>query len=152
MSEYQVQRTATIDAEPAEVYDHIVNFRNWESWSPWVDLDPDMETTYSDIDGEVGASYAWQGNRKVGEGTMTITDAEAPSTVVIDLHFLKPFKSQNVTRFDIEPAAAGSTVTWTMTGTHTTLSKIFSYIRSMDSMVGGDFENGLERLKQHIET
>ena len=152
MSEYEVLREATIDADPATVYDAVVNLRRWESWSPWADLDPDMETAYSGTDGEVGSTYTWKGNRKAGEGSMTVTEASEPDTVVIDLEFLKPFKSESVTRFDLEKAAGGTHVTWTMTGTHSTLSKIFDMVRPMDKLIGGDFENGLARLKEYIET
>lgn len=152
MSGYQVQRSATINAAPKAVYDEIVNFRRWESWSPWADLDPDMEVTYSDSDGEVGSSYAWKGNRKAGEGSMRITEADEPTTVVIDLRFLKPFKSRSETRFDLQDHPDGTEVTWTMSGSYTALSRIFSLFVPMDKMVGGDFENGLAKLKAHVET
>ncbi len=152
MSGYQVQRTATIGAEPEKVYQEIVHLRQWESWSPWADLDPDMEVTYGDTDGEVGSSYAWKGNRKAGEGSMRITEADAPNAVVIDLRFLKPFKSQSETRFDLEDHPDGTKVTWTMTGSYTALSRVFSVFMPMDKLVGGDFENGLAKLKAHVET
>lgn len=152
MSGYRVQRSTTIDAEPATVYDAIVNLRRWESWSPWADLDPAMTTTYSDADGVVGASYTWKGNRKAGEGSMEIIEASEPNRVAIDLRFLKPFKSESTTTFDLEPADRGTRVTWTMAGDYTALSRVFSFFMPMDRMVGKDFENGLTRLKDHVET
>ena len=41
------------------------------------------------------------------------------STVAVDLRFLKPFKSQAITRFDVQPAEGGAAVTWTMAGAKT---------------------------------
>ena len=151
MSSYEVKRSATINAAPQAVYGKIVDLHKWESWSPWEGADPDMTKRYAGPDAGVGASYAWSGNRKVGEGTMTITDVAEPSRIAIDLEFLKPFKGQNETTFDLAPAGDGTKVTWTMTGTHTFLSRIIGIFMSMDKMVGKDFEKGLAQLKADVE-
>ena len=42
---------------------------------------------------------------------MEITEATAPTEVVIQLDFLKPFMSSNVTRFDLAPDGEGTRVT-----------------------------------------
>lgn len=152
MSGYQVERSIVIKAESATVYESIVNFREWTHWSPWADVDPDMEIMYDGTDGEVGSTYSWKGNRKAGEGSMTLTDTTAPSSVVIDLRFLKPFKSESVTRFDLEPSPDGTAVTWTMTGSYTASSRVFSVIMPMDKLVGRDFEKGLAQLRAYVES
>ena len=87
---YTVQRSATIDAPPERVYAHIIDFQQWAAWSPWDDMDPSMNKTYSGADSGVGARYAWSGNRKVGQGNMEITGATQPSSIEIALEFLKP--------------------------------------------------------------
>lgn len=152
MASYQVQRSITINSNASPIYDRIVNFHNWTSWSPWEDMDPSMAKSYDGPDAGVGAKYAWEGNRKVGEGNMTITDVAEPSRVDIDLHFLKPFKAQNKTVFSLEPAGDGTEVTWTMTGQHNILSRIMGIFMPMDKMVGKDFEKGLARLKSDVES
>ena len=151
MATYQVQRSIKINANPSPIYDKIVNFHNWASWSPWEDKDPTMTKSYGATDSGVGASYSWKGNRKVGQGNMTITDAAEPSRIDLDLQFLKPFKAQNKTVFSLEPAGDGTEVTWTMTGQHNILSRIMSVFVSMDKMVGKDFEKGLANLKTDAE-
>jgi hypothetical protein len=151
MATYEVKRTTTINAQPQQIYGKIVNLHEWVSWSPWEGIDPDMSKRYTGPDSGVGASYAWNGNRKVGEGKMTITDVAEPGRVALDLHFLKPFKAENETAFDLEPAGEGTQVTWTMTGNHTILSRIMGVFVSMDKMVGKDFEKGLAQLKADVE-
>ncbi len=148
---YVVERSATIAAPPADVFEHIVDLHKWEAWSPWASIDPSMTTTYTGEAGAVGSTYHWSGNRKVGEGKMTVTEVDSPSRVAIDLQFIKPFKSQSVTEMRVDGEADGSTVTWTMTGAHTRISKIMGIFRSMDKMVGPDFEKGLASLKQVVE-
>ncbi len=148
---YSVQRSVTIDAPPARIYDQIVNFHNWTSWSPWEDIDPALHRTYSGPESGTGAVYDWSGNRRAGQGRMQITDAKASERVQIDLVFEKPWKARNDTVFTISPEGSGSRVTWSMTGTNTLMTKVMSIFRSMDKLLGPDFEKGLARLKATTE-
>jgi len=148
---YTVERTTTINAPAEKVYAQIVDFHNWRNWSPWDDLDPDMKRSYSGADAGVGASYAWAGNRKAGEGQMKITDAAAPSSVQIALDFLKPFKSSSTTTFNLKPQGEATEVTWTMTGPKTLMTRVMGVFKSMDKMIGPDFEKGFTQLKGTTE-
>ena len=149
---YVVERSKKIDAAPADVFAHVVDLQKWEPWSPWAKMDPDMTTTYTGDPGEVGSSYHWTGNRKVGEGKMTVKEVETPSRVAIDLKFLKPFKSESVTEMLVSPDGDGSNVVWRMTGEKTLMVKIMGLIgKNMDKMVGPDFEKGLTSLKKVAE-
>jgi Polyketide cyclase / dehydrase and lipid transport len=148
---YTVTRSAGIDAAPERIYDQIVDFHNWPNWSPWEDLDPDLTRAYSGAESGIGSVYAWSGNRRAGQGRMEITAATAPSHVRIDLAFEKPFKARNDTSLTIAPAGAGSQVTWTMTGDKTFAVKVMGLFKSMDKMIGPDFDKGLGRLKIYTE-
>ena len=150
MSSYEVTRSATIAADPALVHGLINDFHEWPKWSPWEDLDPAMERTYSGADAGVGAHYAWTGNRKAGEGSMEIT-ASTPEQVDLTVSFLKPFKATNDIRFLIVPTAEGTDVTWQMHGEQKGLVGLIGKVMSMDRLVGKDFEKGLARLKSAAE-
>jgi uncharacterized protein YndB with AHSA1/START domain len=148
---YTVERSATIDAPPERVYDLIANFRNWTKWSPWEGVDPELQRTYSGAESGTGAVYGWSGNRKAGRGRMEITDASEPSRVQIDLVFEKPWKARNDTFFSILQEGSGSCVTWSMTGKKTLVTKVMGIVKSMDQLLGPDFETGLARLKATAE-
>jgi uncharacterized protein YndB with AHSA1/START domain len=148
---YTVERAATIDAPAERIYEQIADFHRWRAWSPWEDLDPNLQRTYSGAEAGSGAVYAWSGNRKAGQGRMEITDASAPSRIDIDLVFEKPWKAHNTTVFAIRPSGEGSQVTWTMTGPKTLMTRVMGIFTSMDKMVGKDFEKGLARLKAVAE-
>src|SRR4029453_9606207 len=102
-----------------------------------------------------GAVYAWQGNKDVGEGRMTITDSRPAELVRIKLEFFKPFAATNQADFPFKPSAEGAnegtTVTWTMTGQNNFLSKAICMFVNMDKMVGGMFEQGLTQMKTVVE-
>lgn len=148
---YTVQRSATMAAPPARVYDQIANFHNWPSSSPWEDIDPELKRTYSGAESGTGAVYGWSGNRKAGQGRMEITHATEPSSVRIDLAFEKPWKARNDTLITIEPEGSGSRVTWSTTGQKTLVTKVMGIFKSMDTFLGPDFERGLARLKATVE-
>lgn len=149
---YTVERSRVIEAPIERVYAQVADFHHWTAWSPWEDLDPDMQRTYAGADAGPGAIYTWRGNRKAGTGRMEITDATAPTTVEIDLVFEKPWKSRSTTAFSLQPQGEATEVTWTMTGPHSTMTKVMGFFISMDTMLGKDFEKGLGRLKKVAES
>lgn len=151
MGSYEVARTTTISAEPARVHALVDDFHEWPAWSPWEDLDPDLQRTYTGPASGVGAHYAWQGNRKAGQGTMEITGS-TPERVDIDLLFMKPFDSASKVTFELVPTGAGTEVTWRMRGEQKGLWGVLGKVVSMDRLVGKDFEKGLARLKVAAES
>lgn len=148
---FTVQRSLGIAASRDAVFARLVDFHRWVDWSPWEGLDPAMTRTYEGADSGVGSAYSWTGNRKVGQGRMEIVAADAPSSLEIDLQFLKPFKARNVTRFSLAEDTGSTLVTWTMTGPKTLMTKVMGIFTSMDKVVGRDFEKGLAQLKAVAE-
>jgi hypothetical protein len=151
MSEFEVARSTTIAADPARVHGLINDFHQWTVWSPWEELDPELSRDYSGPDSGVGARYAWQGNRKAGQGSMEITGS-TPERIDLRLLFLKPWKADNRVDFTLTPVGdAGTQVTWRMTGEHKGLGVLLSKVVNMDRLIGKDFDKGLARLKAAAE-
>lgn len=150
MSAYEVVRSTTIEAPPARIHALVNDFHEWPAWSPWEDVDPDMQRTHSGPTTGVGAHYAWKGNRKAGEGSMEITGS-APDRIDIDLAFMKPFENKNKVTFELRPAGSGTEVTWRMNGETKGLWAVASKVFPMDRLVGKDFEKGLARMKAVAE-
>jgi Polyketide cyclase / dehydrase and lipid transport len=148
---YVVEREQRIHASPAAVQERIIDFRRWQAWSPWEDVDPALRRTYSGAPAGVGAVYEWEGNRKAGKGRMEITSVEPDRSVAVDLQFLKPFKAHNVTTFTTEQQGDDTLVRWSMTGPRTFMTRVMGIFSSMDKMIGPDFEKGLARLKADAE-
>jgi len=147
---FRVERKATIKATPEKIAGVLSDFRGWEAWSPWEKMDPAMKRTYSGEAKGKGAAYAWEGNGKVGQGRMQITEA-APSRVALDLDFVKPFEAHNKVEFNLAPKGDATEVTWSMVGPVPYPAKIMHVFVDMDAMVGGQFEAGLANLKTVTE-
>ena len=149
---YHVERSTSIAAPPEIVYAQLADFHAWSAWSPWEHLDPQMQRTYDGAPSGVGAVYQWSGNDKVGEGKMTITDAQPAQNVGIKLDFIKPWQSTCMTGFALTPGADGTQVTWSVDGKYNFVEKAMCVFMSMDKMMGADFEKGLASLKSTAET
>lgn len=148
---FHVERSTRIAAPPATVYALIDDFHRWDGWSPWEKLDPTMTRTYGGAPRGAGATYAWDGNSKVGKGHMEITGARPDSQVTIQLDFEEPFASRNVAEFTLAPDGDGTRVTWAMHGPSTYVTKVMQVFVSMDDMVGKDFDAGLANMKSLAE-
>ena len=147
---FRVQRSASIKAPPEKISAVLSDFQAWKAWSPWEKMDPAMKRTYSGEPRGKGARYAWAGNGEVGEGSMTITEAQ-PSRVALDLDFAKPFEGHNKVVFTLVPKGDATEVTWEMQGPSPYITKVIQVFCDMDGMIGKQFETGLADLKATTE-
>lgn len=144
---FVVQRSININAPPDKVFALVSDFKRWPEWSPWERRDPAMTRTLGAITAGTGATYAWEGNKEVGQGRMEITQAIAPTKVSIALTFIKPFAANNLTDFDLSSEGGQTKINWAMRGDSPYVAKVMQVFVSMDKMVGKDFESGLAQLK-----
>ncbi len=150
-SEFRVARTARIAAPAPVVFAQVNDFHKWEAWSPWAKLDPAMKQAYEGAPAGTGAVYTWAGNKEVGEGRMTLTESRPSELIKIELEFFKPFATTSTAEFTFKPEGDHTLVTWSMTGQNNFIAKAVHLFMDMDTMVGGQFENGLARMKSVAE-
>src|ERR1700712_4931241 len=151
MGSYSVERTVNVKAPASRVHGLVNDFHHWTGWSPWEDPDAHLDRSYPGPDEGIGAHYAWSGNRKAGAGSMEITRSSAEE-IVVDVEFLKPFKSTSTTVFSFVTAGEGTDVTWQMTGEQKGMMAVFGKLMKMDKLIGPDFEKGLARVKVAAES
>jgi hypothetical protein len=150
-ADFRVERSATMRAPAQAPFAQVNDFQNWRTWSPWEKVDPALKRQYEGPRAGTGAVYAWQGNKDVGEGRMTITESRPGELVRIRLEFFKPFPATNSAEFSFKPAGDSTAVTWTMTGQNNFIARAICLFVDMDKMVGGMFEQGLTQMKTVVE-
>lgn len=149
--EMAISRSIAVNATPDQLYPLIANFRNWRGWSPWDNIDPNLERNYAGAEQGVGATYAWKGNKQVGTGEMTILEATPPSRILIKLHFIAPWETTNTTEFTIKAVGAQTEVGWHMRGPSPFMVKLMGIFFNMEKAIGKDFESGLTAMKRTAE-
>ena len=150
-AEFHVARTATVTAPAEVVFAQVNELKKWDSWSPWVKLDPAMKQSYEGPASGTGAISRWAGNNQVGEGSMTITESRPNELIRLNLEFIKPMAGTSTAEFSFKPEGSRTTVTWSMSGKNNFIAKAMCLFMNMDKMVGGDFEKGLTSLKAIVE-
>ncbi len=140
-----------IDAPADKIFPLINDYKHWGSWSPYENLDPAMQRTFSGAPSGKGSVYEWTGNKNVGQGRMEILDAAPPSKIVIKLDFFSPFEAHNIAEFTMRPQGSATKVTWAMHGPAPFMAKIMHLFMNIDRMCGDQFQQGLTSMKAVAE-
>jgi len=150
-SEFHVKQQVTIAAVAGIVFALVNDLHQWPDWSPWAEMDPNTVYTYSGPEAGEGAKVAWAGNKKMGEGNMTIVESRPCELVRIRLEFIKPFPAVNDVEFLFVPQGNQTVITWTMTGHLNFVFKTAHLLMNMDKIVNGQFAHGLAKMKSLVE-
>ncbi len=149
-SEQFVSRSVVVEADQAEVFALVNDYRQFNRWSPWAAKDPDTKYEFSGPDSGVGAKMSWQSeDPNVGSGSQEIIEVEPGSRVRTRLTF-EGFDSASYASFKLEPADTGTRVTWEFEANLDSLIGRYMGLM-MDKWVGADYEQGLARLKEIAE-
>ncbi len=149
--EFRVERRLRVAAPADKVWPLVSELRAFNRWNPYERKDPLIKGAYSGAASGVGSRYDWD-SQEVGSGSLEITGQQPGRAVQMKLDFVKPFEAHNQAEFALQPTADGATeVRWTMHGPANFISKLMGVFINMDKMVGRDFEDGLQNLRQLAE-
>lgn len=150
---FAVKREITINKNNKEVFDYIKLLKNQNNFSSWSKKDPKMKKTFKGTDGTVGFISAWESkNKEVGKGEQEITKIVDGKRIEFDLRFKEPMKAENKAYMEIQSLSPTKTkVTWGFNGTMNYPMNFMLLFMDFDAMVGKDFEEGLENLKDILE-
>ena len=141
-----VTRSATISAPPEAVFKVVNDFRQWDAWSPWSKLDPNMKKTLEGPPEGVGAVYRWSGNNEVGEGSTHLIESKPNEKIGMKLEFVRPFVGTSDVQFTFAPEGAGTKVTWAMQSKKPFIGQIMGMFMDCEKMCGDQFSEGLTNL------
>lgn len=149
--EYRVSRSNIIYASPAALYQQVNTLRNWQSWSPWAKIDPNAKIIFEGPESGVGAVMHWEGNKKIGKGSLTITEVRPDAYIQFRLDMQKPISSTSTVEFRFDNNGSNQLVTWAMYGKKDYTAKIMSVAFNCDKHLGEQLEKGLSNLKSLVE-
>jgi effector-binding domain-containing protein len=149
---FEVSETKIVNAPAELIYDQVKDFKNWENWGPWLQIDPNIKISKSEkTDGE-GSTYSWKSNHEaLGnvsiETKKVIPLKEIDQELVIET-LLGVSKSDVYWRFENTETPGQTKVTWGVKGDPTFLEKVMMAFREHDigTGVGILFPLGLANL------
>ncbi len=145
-----VEKTRFINCSPDKIFEQVNDFDNWNEWSPWHMIDPNMKIEFqSENTAGLGAKYSWSSeNSKVGTGTSEIVESISNKKVKTALFF--GFGGMNYASFTLEPEGSGTKVTWDMDGAESSfMTRAMNMI--MKGSVEDSYEKGLANLASNCE-
>ena len=144
----EVERSVTIEAPAAAVYDVVSDLQQFNDWSPWANIDPNTE--FEIVGTGVGSSMSWTSeDPSVGSGKMTISGLQPNERVDMDLDFGPDGVATSYVALD--GANGSTTVTWgfeTQFGANP-YSRYFGLL--IGKFVGDAYDEGLANLKKLVE-
>ncbi|MBI1767092.1 MAG: SRPBCC family protein [Bacteroidetes bacterium] len=151
-----LERSIVVNAPASAVFEQINAFKNFNTWSPFAELDPNMKITYEGPESGVGAKMNWAGNSDAGEGSQWIIESVQDKHIKIGLQF-GGYDGTYSGEFNLEPAEGGTKVTWTYDGDVSNAGMLSSVMGKfmgmfMDGMLGPMYEKGLGKLKSISES
>jgi hypothetical protein len=147
---YHVRREITIDAPREKVFDYLKQLKNQDNFNKWVMVDPGMKREFKGTDGTVGFIYAWNGNKKAGEGEQEIKAISEGKRMETEIRFIRPMVSVAYSNYDTESLPGNRTkVTWSIPGDMKYPLNIM--ISMVEKMLGKDMDTSLSNLKNILE-
>ena len=145
-NEFSFNRSRTINAPASLLFQKVNDFKEWPSFSPWIEQEPDATITYGDKTSGENANFSWKGEI-LGEGQMTTNTIEINKSITQLIEFTAPYEAKSNVNWTFESTDEGTKVTWAMDGNQDFVSKLFTTLMgSIESETGPDFERGLFKL------
>jgi dienelactone hydrolase/carbon monoxide dehydrogenase subunit G len=146
----EVERSTLIESDPATIFEYVNSLEKFHSWSPWADMDPNMQVEFSGPEHGVGSSMRWSSDvPQVGKGVQRITVSEPSRRVANVLEF--DGQSSSEVEFELVPEGNQTKVTWRFRVDFGS-NPVSRYVGlALDDALGPNYGRGLEKLEHLVE-
>lgn len=146
-----VERSIVINASAKTIFPYLNNLKEFSQWSPWSDMDPQMQKTFSGPAAGEGSSMSWSSSKsEVGSGRQTITLSKPYEKVVTELDF--DGMGRSIAYFNLHNNGEASELTWGFE-TQYGVNLVARYMGLfMENWLGNEYQKGLLKLKNIVES
>jgi uncharacterized protein YndB with AHSA1/START domain len=149
--QYEVKETVEIDRSPEIVYFHAMNFKQREKWDPWLEKDPDTESSINTTQSGVGTTWQWEGE-KIGAGKITVQKIVVNEQIVSRLQFFMNDTTEARVEWNFKPRKKNKTlVTWEVSGELQGIAERWTGIFMKGSLTNS-LDKGLQNFKKYLES
>jgi len=144
---YDVKQRRTIKA-PVEVVFKIVNdFKHWQYWGPWYEIDTTIVASFPDVTLGVGASYTWTG--KDGGGSIKTISLIPNKEIIQQIDF--GMGTTPEVYWEFNKIGTETEVTWGMRGKSGFAEKAYFLTQGgIEKSLSPMYSRGLELLEQYL--
>jgi hypothetical protein len=150
---FRVCRVTVIRAPIEIVFFHVSDLREFNTWNPWMKMDPNVVVIYKGPPSGPGATFSWRGNASLGSGSMAVIECIPESLVRFMLYYERPFRGMNQAEILLRKEGGRVRVVWSIYGRSGFIPRLFSFLFFMntDRLIGSILAGGLHDLKVIVE-
>lgn len=146
----RVSESIEIEKPAQVIYDDLIQFPNWENWSVWDQMDPNMVNEYFETMGEIGSYNSWVSeDPMVGAGRQELVELREGEYLKLKMDF-EAWPGTKYAAFTLDENNGITTVTWTYEGSKTPFFLNFMN-SSIETMLSKSYKDGLSNMKAYIE-
>jgi hypothetical protein len=148
-SHVTVSRAVVINAPESAIFPYLNNLHQFGDWSPWKARDPELAVSYGGPESGQGARVTWSSKKpSIGTGSMEIGESQPSRHIDLVVNFNG---LDGTSSYDVMPSGSGSKVIWTF-GYDSGTNPLKRWKALMlDGLVGAEYRNGLELLREKVE-
>lgn len=140
-----------INSNKQEVFDQIRFMKNYPNWSPFRQQDPRQIYTVTGNDGEVGATFHWEGVKEESKGFQRVVVLEGTDKIKIECNITAPFEAHPAFDYTLIEKENGVEVVQDFLVEMPFPSNIFGMLFGVKKHMAQTNKQGLELLKDFIE-
>jgi hypothetical protein len=147
--EVVVERQIIIAALPGKVFNIVSDLRRFKEFSPWADIDPNLQYTFEGPPIGIGQKMSWSSSHsELGTGSQTVVDYQPNTRFATTLDF--GAMGDAIAYWNFVPVGSDTKVTW---GFKSLLRNPLERWMGLlfDHWIGADYEKGLAKLKEIAE-
>ena len=149
--EFRYIRSGLISAPASVIFPYLSQFHLGSEWSPYERRDPNMKRVFKGAEGAVGSIMEFDGNSEVGAGSLEVTALTPDQRVELRLIMTRPVPADNKITYSLTPEGNQTRFSWEMSGDGGFFGKLMGVFIDCEKMVAGDFESGIQKLKELSE-
>ncbi|MFN0201369.1 MAG: hypothetical protein ACKVTZ_07605 [Bacteroidia bacterium] len=140
-----------IKSSKQTVYDQIRFMKNFPNWSPFKVQDPEQKFTVTGQDGQLGATFSWEGVKEKSKGSQKVVALKENEKVDIQCNITEPFQANPFFSYTISEKDSGVEVTQQFYVDMPIPANVFGLLFGLKSKMTATNEQGLTLLKKVAE-
>ncbi len=144
----RVVSAVEVSTSKEQVFSYLSDLNQFSQWSPFQEMDPEQKVT---VEGSgVGSTLTWKSER-MGEGIMTLEEADPAAPIKVRMTFLSPLAGEGTSLWTTQSKGDSLTeVSWQFEQKLPYFQRYFGPM--MQSGLGEHFQKGMLNLKSKLET
>lgn len=140
-----------IRASKQQIYDQLRFMKNFPNWSPFKAQDPEQKFAVSGQDGQIGATFSWEGVKEKSKGSQKVVALKENERVEIQCNITEPFQSKPSFTYTLVEKNGGVEIVQTFEAEMPVPTNVFGMLLGLKSKIAATNQQGLDLLKKVSE-